>query len=184
MKDIFTDFFSMVTLDKKAYKRIAHKPFSKAAIIFLLVTIAATLGGLIIDMSLENMLFSLIGIPFVWLFMVLFQFIYTGILWIFAKMFAGKGKFMDYYTALSYSALWGVLYIIPILGAFLMIPASIWAIVMDIFVTREVHKLSTGKAVAVVLIPAAIALILIILLIVLAVVMFASFSPDMLMGMA
>jgi len=75
--------------------------------------------------------------------------IWVGVLYIFAKIFKGEGSFLDYYQTIGVGSLisWGG--IIPYIG----ILFSLWMIPVLVVVTSRVHNISTGRSVAVVLIP-------------------------------
>jgi len=80
---------------------------------------------------------------------LIFSLIWVGLLHLVAKLFKGEGRFLDYYQTMGIGSLvsWGG--IIPYVG----ILFSLWTIVVSVVVTSRVQKLSTGKAVAVVLMP-------------------------------
>lgn len=98
--------------------------------------------------------------------------VYVGILHLVAKIFKGEGRFLDYYQTMGVGSLvsWGG--IIPYLGFIF----SIWSVVVCVIVTSRVHNLSTGKAVAVVLLPIVLFIALVIAL--------AIMIPMMMMGRA
>ncbi len=88
-----------------------------------------------------------------------------------AKAFGGQGSFMvQAYTALLYQVPIGIgvalLSLIPFVGSIASV-ASIYIYVLETFQLMAVHRLSTGKAVAVVLIPVAVVILLVIGLVVL-----------------
>jgi hypothetical protein len=81
-----------------------------------------------------------------------------GILYGLAKAFGGQGKFVTQcYTTLLFSVpigiVSGIVNLIPFAGAFVAFALSIYAIVLNILSLMAVHRLSGGKATAVVLIP-------------------------------
>lgn len=101
-------------------------------------------------------------------------FITVGIQYSLAKAFKGVGNFKQqaYNQLLFYSPIAVINYvlgIIPILGFFLAFALSIYQIVLNVFSIMATHRLSGGKATAVVLIPYAV-LFLVALLCVLALV--------------
>ncbi len=75
--------------------------------------------------------------------------LYVGILHLIAKLFKGEGSFMDFFQTVGIGSLvsWGG--IIPYIGVLF----SLWTIPVIVVITARVYKLSTGKAVAVVLMP-------------------------------
>ena len=93
----------------------------------------------------------------------------TGIFYGLAKMFGGEGDFQGLMRGNAYAAIPSALGGIPILG-FLI---ALWGVYLFVLNVRENMALTTGKAVAVVLIPLAIVLLLVLLL---AVFLVAAFS--------
>ena len=84
----------------------------------------------------------------------------TGIFYGLAKMFGGEGDFQGLMRGNAYAAIPSALGGIPILG-FLI---GLWSLYLYILNVRENMSLTTGKAVAVVLIPVAIVILLVIFL--------------------
>ncbi len=92
-------------------------------------------------------------------------FIGTGILYLIAKAFRGQGTFLAQgYANLLFNVplgiVSGLVSLVPILGGLVAFGLGIYGIVLNIFSLMAVHRLSGGKATAVVLIPVAIALVL------------------------
>lgn len=92
-------------------------------------------------------------------------FIFQGISYGLAKMFKGQGTFMaQCYTALLFQVPLGILGaligFIPLLGVIGSFAASIYSVVLQAFSIMAVHRLSGGKATAVVLLPFGILLFL------------------------
>lgn len=90
-----------------------------------------------------------------------------GILYLLAKAFGGQGSFStQVYTTLLFQApiglLSGALALIPYLGGMIGSAAGIYGVVLQIFALMPVHRLSGGKATAVVLIPIAAAILLVV----------------------
>ncbi len=84
----------------------------------------------------------------------------TGIYWIFAKLLGGKGSFSaQYYVTALYAAPLSIPGAIPIVGMLV----GLYEIYLAFLTIREVHELSTGKTIAVLLIPALIVIVLAIL---------------------
>ncbi|HLQ28952.1 MAG TPA: Yip1 family protein [Ktedonobacteraceae bacterium] len=101
---------------------------------------------------------QIIGVP-------LGFFIGVGILYLIAKAFGGQGTFLAQgYTYLLFEVPLGIvislLGLIPYLGGLVGFAAGIYAIVLNIFSIMAVHRLSGGKATAVVLIPLAVVFVL------------------------
>ena len=93
-------------------------------------------------------------------------FIVVGVMHILALLFGGKARYMEYFRAESHAAIlsWlGILVMIPFLGGIINILISIWGIVVSVVILENVHKLTRGKAVIVVLIPVIISILLIVI---------------------
>jgi hypothetical protein len=85
----------------------------------------------------------------------------SGIYYLIAKLFGGTGNFEEQTYLLAASAapitiVSGVIGIIPILGGCISIALTIYQLVLNYFALKVAHGLTTGKAIAVVLIPVAI----------------------------
>ncbi len=102
-----------------------------------------------------------------------FFFIGQGIYFGLAKAFGGQGTFTaQAYSTLLYQVPLGLLSsllaFIPILGALVALAAGIYQIVLSVFMVMGVHRLSGGKASAVVLIPLGVVLLLVCILFIVA----------------
>jgi len=105
----------------------------------------------ILALSVGGSTFSIISIP------VSF-FILVGIQYLLAKAFQGQGRFLTQgYTTLLYQTpiyiISFIIGIIPIFGGLIGAVLYIYSIVLNVFAIMAVHRLSGGKATAVVLIP-------------------------------
>jgi hypothetical protein len=106
-------------------------------------------------------------------------FIGQGIIYLVAKAFGGTGTFLaQAYTYLLIIVPLGIislaLGLIPFLGAVAGFGLGIYGLVLQIFSLMPVHRLSGGKATAVVLIPIAAVFVLLIVLVIILVVLIAS----------
>ncbi len=102
----------------------------------------------------------------------LFFFIGMGIFYGLARAFGGQGRFVTQsYAYLLFSVPIGIVTsianLIPYLGVVVVSAISIYSIVLNIFSIMAVHRLSGGKATAVVLIPIGVVLLLVCALVVL-----------------
>jgi len=93
-------------------------------------------------------------------------FIGMGILFLIAKMFGGSGTFLQqaYAFSLFYVPIQlvsSIVGLVPILGSLVAFVLGIYSIVLAVFAVSASHRLSTGKSVAVVLLPAAIVFLLV-----------------------
>ena len=85
-------------------------------------------------------------------------FIWMGILYALARAFGGQGRFLTQsYTNLLYhvplSIASSIVSLIPVAGIFIALLISLYELVLNIFSVMAVHRLSGGRATAVVLIP-------------------------------
>lgn len=95
----------------------------------------------------------------------LFFFIGMGIYYGLAKAFGGQGRFLTQcYTFLLFGVPLGIISsliaLIPFAGVFIGFAVGVYEIVLDIFAVMAVHRLSGGKATAVILIPLGVLLLL------------------------
>jgi hypothetical protein len=113
----------------------------------LIGAISGLLGGLVSDTgnAITGLLFGAIGAA-------IGLVIGAGILLLIGKIFGGQAEYMGLLRSVAYAYSPNVLSWIPFVG-FL---ASLWALVCGVIAVRESHAVSTGAAVAIVLIPAAV----------------------------
>jgi hypothetical protein len=133
----------------------ASNPFATTSGFNPAALLALTVGG---------SAFSFISVP-------LFFFILVGIQYLLAKAFQGMGSFLTQsYTTLLFwvpiNAASYILGLIPIFGAIAGFALSIYSIILNVYAIMAVHRLSGGRATAVVLIPIAVVILLVILCIV------------------
>lgn len=100
---------------------------------------------------------------------LVFFFVAQGIYFGLAKAFGGQGSFTaQAYSALLYQTPIGILSsllaLIPILGGLASIALGIYGIVLAVFMIQGVHRLSGGKASAVILIPLGVVVLLVCIL--------------------
>jgi hypothetical protein len=106
---------------------------------------------------------GIIGVP-------LGFFLWMGLVYLLAKAFYGQGTFLTQsYTSLLFQAplgvLSGILGLVPYLGL-LSTAVFTYGIVLQVFALMATHRLSGGKATAVVFLPAAIITLLVIVLVI------------------
>lgn len=92
-------------------------------------------------------------------------FIATGIFFLIAKAFGGQGTFLQYcYSYLLFEVPLGILSsllsLIPILGSLAVLALGIYRIILQVYMTMAVHRLSGGRATMAVLILPIIGIIL------------------------
>lgn len=76
--------------------------------------------------------------------------IWAGIVLVVGKMFGGQADFKGLYRSLGYASAPTAAQIIPIVGGLL----ALWGLATSVVAVRESHQISTGQAVATVLLPA------------------------------
>lgn len=103
------------------------------------------------------------GILFAWIIILVMPilaiialYLSVGVFYILAKLFGGKGTYMELFRPLALANLIYILSIIPLVNYLI----GIWYIIVSVVAISETQKISTGKAVAVVLIPIAILMVL------------------------
>lgn len=143
-------FIGMLTLKKGSYTQASKNGFLGSVINFFLVALAVGLGTFFLTFEILGLVGTIV---FGTIFLTLGYFVGVLVFWVFAKLFGGQAGYMSHYNGASFLALMALPNIIPIVGPFLSMLTGLWGIVMHIFLVREIHKLSTGKAVAAVLIP-------------------------------
>ncbi len=161
--------WKIVTLDAAAVQEVAADPNATLPALIILA-IGGALGGV----GALNPIAIVVGAVLV----PLIYFVWVGILFLLAKLFGGAGSYMPYYNSMGHGCgLVSWIGIIPILGALISL---VWGVVVGVVVTREVHRFSTGKAVAVVLIPVLLLLTCVVILAVLVgAAIFAAISKGM-----
>ena len=122
---------------------------------------ASALSAFTVATSVSGAFLNIIFIP-------LFFFAGVGIQYLLAKAFNGQGTFLTQsYATLLYkvpldiaSTVIGTLLVfLPYVGGLIGLAIWVYAVVLNVFQIKAVHRLDTGKAVAVVLIPYAVLLL-------------------------
>ncbi len=146
----------IVQLKDKAISSVASAKdsFLPSVLILVIAGIAMAIGSM-------NPI-GIIGNPIGYFIM---SFIGVGILFIFAKLFGGKGNYMPHYNALAHGYILMWISVIPFIGPMIAAIAGLWSIVVAVKVTSVVHRLSIGKSALVVLIPIIIIAVLMVILV-------------------
>jgi hypothetical protein len=115
-------------------------------------------------LTVSGSTFSFIAVPLAF-------FIVVGIQYLIARAFQGQGNFLTQgYATLLYQVPINVasyiVGLIPIVGAFAGFALFIYGIVLNVYAIMAVHRLSGGRATAVVLIPIAVLFLLVLLCII------------------
>lgn len=99
----------------------------------------------------------LLGLPVQIILGVIMLFVFTGILWVMAKILGGTGPYkeMVYLMALLSAAiaLPNALNYVPVVGGLISFAVTIYSLYLLTLSIKEVHAMSTGKAVLVWLLP-------------------------------
>lgn len=103
---------------------------------------AAPVGQVILGVTLGSVAAALMGI-------VPFLFLWTLALHLTSKMFGGEGSFEATFRAYAYSSGVMALGVIPLVG---LSAAQIYWVILQILAVKHVHRLSTARAVAAVLV--------------------------------
>lgn len=146
--DAFSTAWGMLTLKDAKAKEAAQSPFVNVLVIFAVAALASAIGARIMpsmgigSMGMSNNILIMLIIGFVWA--IIGMFVWTSISYMFIKIFGGSVGYIGLYKALGHASLAGVLAIIPALG----IIGLIWNIIASIIGIRSIAGLSTGKAVA------------------------------------
>jgi hypothetical protein len=97
----------------------------------------------------------------------------AGILWLISRLFGATGSFESLFRSLGFAAAPSALGIIPFIGGLV---GFIWSLILAIRAVKETQSVSDGAAVAIVLIPAAIAIVIGFLLVLIAGLAFLGFA--------
>jgi len=173
----------IVKLKGKVIEKVS-KDNNATLIGILIIAIAGILGGLgstlygTPDLAISTIILTSLFAP---VFTVLIYFILVGIMHTLARLFGGKAKYIEYFRAESHAAIlsWlGVLALIPLLGGIINLFISIWGFIVSVVVLENVHKLTRGKAIIVVLIPI---IVMILLLVIGSATYFGAVNPETLL---
>ena len=171
MGNPFNDVLGILKLDENSINNAAQGSFGNPMIVLAVVSVIYGLGSLL--WMPGSFILSIIG-TFIGLFIG--SFIGVGLIWIFAKIFGGQGAYMAQYKPSTDVMILYVLSLIPFIGGLVY---GIWSIIADVKIVMVVHKLSTGKAIAAVLLPVVlVTVIVVILLIVAAAAFFSILDPS------
>jgi len=165
------DAWRIVTFDEKSMLDISKdkESLKYGVIIMLAVAIIGALAAMLTpDITPLDMGLNFIILPVMF---IVGSLVTVGIYHLSAKLFGGVADFMSLYKPFLFTYILSILLIFPlpqdntplliVLGIVYLL-VSIWAVVVSIFLVRAVHKLSTGKAIAAVLIPIGILIVIII----------------------
>lgn len=113
-------------------------------VILLIVSVLAGIGDIY---TAESKLTSfLTKVPLIFLSSLLFILFFSFVLWLFAKMFEGKGHFKNIFSSLLHTNFVIALLIIPYIGGLLFFLANTWLIIVDIFILKTLFKMKTVEA--------------------------------------
>jgi hypothetical protein len=79
------------------------------------------------------------------LFLILFIYVFSGIMHLCVKMLKGKGGFKGTLNIFTYSSATSIFNIAPFIGGII---SFIWCLIVIIIGLKKVHKFSTGRAIA------------------------------------
>ena len=148
MNDIVDRVKRIVMLDATAYDEVASDD-SATGPAFGLAVLSGFVGSIGTAITTEGfgigsaLSAAVIGAP-------LGLLIGTGVMFLIGKLFGGSGEFMGMLRAFGHASPVQMVGIIPVVGGLI---ALFWGVACWVVGVREVHNISTGAAVATVLIP-------------------------------
>ena len=100
------------------------------------------------------------------IFMVIYWILGSGIIYIFSMIFGGKGSFtkQSYLIAIYYAPIMvitSILGIIPVLGPIIGFIVALYSLYLLTMALKQAHKVSTGKAVAIWLVPMIVVMVIV-----------------------
>lgn len=150
--------WAIVKLDRDAAGEVASDPesFGPAVLFYAISGLATGISGTIVSAGAG--VFLLFSAP---VFAVIGSFIGAGILHLIARVLGGTGEFRGYYSALGIGSVIRWALVVPVIGFI----AALWYLPVVVIVTERVHRITTARAIMVVLIPAIIGLLLLLALV-------------------
>lgn len=152
------DAWKIVTNDKHTMLKVAHDKDSLGSAVALIIIVGlftGLLSGLFAGAALGNFVFLLFAMALNPILLLIGTFIGYGATHLLALLFGGKATFRQFYSVAGHTTILSIGTIIPIVSILIWI----WNLVIFYFILKNIHQLSTGRAVAVILIPIAIAVI-------------------------
>lgn len=145
----------ILMLKGTAMKEVALGNFVGHAFLILVITgLAGAVGQTLISAIIgEFSLLTLLAFIYLPILTILGSLIWAGIWHIIALIFGGQAKYMELFKAVAFAQIVGWVAIVPFIGTVISSILSIWLIVVSVVIVKNVHKLSTGRAVLVVLLP-------------------------------
>jgi len=170
--EFFDELKGLLVQPVAAFQEIKEKPIIAALGFFAMVLLIFSVLSTIVDLNFTNPIGLVVGIIVGYIFLFVIIFINAAILHLFVYLVGGRGGVEQTIKA--------VLYVHSHLTACGWIPfvgllGMLWSIILTIFGIRELHDLSTGKAVIAVILPV---ILLIILVMVLGVALFSYLTID------
>jgi len=163
IKGYFKKGVAMARLKGEAAEEVAADPdsFVPAMVVFAVPFLVSGISTAILaarrmglnDTALFGMIVAVVMLS------VFGPVINAGVLHLISKLFKGEGKYLDYYQTLGIGSLVGWGSVLPFVGFIF----GLWQIPVAVVVTSKVQKLSTRKAVLVVLLPVALMLVLVVM---------------------
>ena len=153
---------SIVTLKGEVIQQVsAGDVIGPAFLIVVIAGLAGAVGQTLMGLILGAFeLFSLLAFIYLPVLAIVGTLIGAGILHIIALIFGGQAKYMELFKAMAFAQVVYWVGIIPFIGSAIAGILGIWLIVVNVVIIKNVHKLSTGKSVLVVLIPYIIVLLI------------------------
>ena len=160
----------VVKLEPSVYKEIAKdkNAMLQAVIVLYAASLISALWEIMRTRG-DTLLWIVIFTPIGWV-------IGTGILHIIAKILGGKASFEEYLKVTGYSEAPSALGIVPVLGTFV---GGIWSLACLYVATKEVHSLSSGKALIAILVPLVLLLLFVIVAVIIGIGLFGAYTMGM-----
>ena len=146
MKSYLAKGIDLIKLSRPAADALAEDPnaFNAGMLFIAIGGLAGGIGTTIFTLGVG--FFAIIFWPIA---AVLMSFVHVFIFFVIAKILGGKGTYKSYYGALGIGSMPAWAALVPVLGPIF----SLWTIPIAVIVTASVHKISTTRAILVVIIP-------------------------------
>ena len=156
-KSSFHHSLKMFKLDEKAIRSLSEDKHATGwGILFIILAgIALAIGTMQVLQDMPPLI--ILGAP---ILLLISSFIGISVLYFLSEFLGGKGSFAPFYRAYSHMYFFNIVALIPFIGLILSSLVGIWQIIMAIYITKVVRKVTLTKAAIVVLIPVLVIIIL------------------------
>lgn len=155
--EFFDQLKGLLVQPVAAFQELKGKPIIAALGFFAVILLIFSVLSSIVDLNFANPLGLVIGIIVGYIFLFVITFIGAAILHLFVYIVGGRAGVEQTIKAVLYAFTpYGLIGWIPYIGLLGML----WSFILTILGIRELHDLSTGKAVLAVILPFIILLVL------------------------